>query len=121
MSFQNQIRRDLALADVWAAMDVVERALYSAEHGDEFGYFWHRVSALAQKFATVGAAEPPLSNSELSHRLATIITYARGDGNGHLQGLPGGRRDDQPAGTVSRTPMRHASPGGRRRPTRSYA
>lgn len=118
MSYRNQVVRDLDRADRWAELDVLGRLVDSVEHLDEFGFFWHRVSAWAQRYAGNGSGRRRIGNGELAQALATYITL-RGDWDGQLQGLCGGGQADQPAFALSGAPVRHARPRGHQEPARS--
>jgi hypothetical protein len=121
MSHRDQITRDLERVDRWCGMEIVDRAVYSSEHHDEFCFFWNRVSQWAERFGAGVPVERVLHNGELCQRLAAIISYARGNGNGELQGLHNGRRRDQSSLALSGAAMPHASSTGHQEPSRTHA
>ena len=112
-----RIRADLRRADAWVAMDPCQRTVESLDNYDEFGFFWHRISDLVERYAEIG---PPARRITGGTLVAMIARTARLRGErDEMQGLHRGGGDDRPAYEVSGAAMRHTPSTSREWPPRS--
>lgn len=126
MSSQEQIRRDLVRADAWAALSWLERIVWRLNHpDDEFGFYFHAVSDLADRLGDrpLGETRKRLSVEDVLWTL--LRQWHKTGGNRRdksaVQGLPERGRNDRPPLTISGTTVHHAPPKGRQGPSRTYA
>lgn len=123
MGYEDQVRRDLARADGFAALDWLARINWLMNHpDDEFGYFYFMVDHVAVRYAgrDLGTSRKRVTMEDIFNRFKNE-RRARRKRDGRLQGLRDTGRGDQAPGTVSGTTVRHASPARRQGPSRTHA